>query len=70
VIIKKHRSRWEEDEENASDLWREATAFEWEKALTAELNQSQKYPYLLCHVGVDETGKSLSGELGSCCATI
>jgi hypothetical protein len=70
VIITKQRLRWEEDKENASKLWMEATAFEWEKASTAELIQSQKYPYLLCHVGVDETGKSLSGELGRCCATI
>jgi len=49
-------------------VWDNANAFEWAAASQAEFDaelddppRTRKYPYLLCHVGTDENGKSLSG---------
>ena len=51
------------DKDVASKRWQESNAFEWQKALAAELDEPpQKYPYLFCHKGVDAaTGNNPSG---------
>ena len=59
-----YKYRWTEqsteEEEIATLLWEEANKFEWSKAYTAEINENQKYPYLLCHVGMQPA--SVDGE--------
>jgi len=50
-----------EGEDSANKLWADANSFEWKKAKNAEFLRDEKYPYLLCHVGLTAEGKPLSG---------